>query len=161
MNLLTHDFDGIILDLRNNPGGYLQGAVDLGADFMEEGKVVVIEKSNDIERDYKIERTGRLRNRKLVVLLNGGSASASEILAGALRDNKKIPLIGETSFGKGTIQEPIEMDGGVGLHVTIAKWLTPSSYWVNEKGLKPDVEVSDNPDTEVDEQLDAAIKSLE
>lgn len=161
VNLLTHDFDGIILDLRNNPGGYLQGAVDLGADFMEEGKVVVIEKSNDIEREYKIEKTGRLRNRKLVVLLNGGSASASEILAGALRDNKKIPLIGETSFGKGTIQEPIEMDGGVGLHVTIAKWLTPSSYWVNEKGLKPDVEVSDNPDTEVDEQLDAAIKSLQ
>jgi carboxyl-terminal processing protease len=161
VDLLTHDFEGIILDLRNNPGGYLQGAVDLGADFMEEGKVVVIEKSGSEEKEYKIEKTGRLRNRKVVVLINGGSASASEILSGALRDNKKVILVGETSFGKGTIQEPIEMDGGVGLHVTIAKWLTPSGVWVNGSGLKPDIEVSDNPDTEADEQLEAAVKALQ
>jgi carboxyl-terminal processing protease len=128
---------------------------------MEEGKVVVIEKSGSEEKEYKIEKTGRLRNRKVVVLINGGSASASEILSGALRDNKKVILVGETSFGKGTIQEPIEMDGGVGLHVTIAKWLTPSGVWVNGSGLKPDIEVSDNPDTEADEQLEAAVKALQ
>ncbi len=161
IDLLTHDFDGLILDLRNNPGGYLKGAVDLGADFMPEGQVVVIEQSGKEKKEYKVDKTGRLRNRELVVLINKGSASASEILAGALRDNKKVKLIGETSFGKGTIQEPIEMENGVGLHITIAKWLTPSGYWVNEKGLKPDIEVTDNPDTEVDEQLEEAVKVLQ
>ncbi len=161
VDLLTHDFDGIVLDLRNNPGGYLIGAVDLGADFMQEGQVVVIEQSNKEKKEYKIDKMGRLRNRKLVVLINKGSASASEILAGALRDNKNVKLVGETSFGKGTIQEPEELENGVGLHITIAKWLTPSGYWVNEKGLKPDIEVVDNPDTEIDEQLEAAIKSIE
>lgn len=161
LDLLTHDFDGIILDLRNNPGGYMMGAIDLGADFMDEGQVVVIEESAGKQKEYKINKMGRLRNRKLVVLINKGSASASEILSGALRDNKKIRLIGDTSFGKGTIQEPIELDNGVGLHVTIARWLTPSGYWVNEKGLIPDIEVADDPETVADEQLEAAIKALQ
>lgn len=161
LDLLTHDFDGIILDLRNNPGGYMLGAIDLGADFMEEGQVVVIEESGGEQKEYKINKMGRLRNRKLVVLINKGSASASEILSGALRDNKKIKLVGDTSFGKGTIQEPIELDNGVGLHVTIARWLTPSGYWVNEKGLIPDIAVADDPETVTDEQLEAAIKALQ
>lgn len=161
IDLLTHDFSGIILDLRNNPGGYLKGAVDLGSDFIDQGQVVVIEQSGTEKKEYKIEKMGRLKNRKLVVLINKGSASASEILAGALRDNKKIQLVGETSFGKGTIQEPEELENGVGLHITIAKWLTPSGYWVNEKGLKPDVEVTDNPDTQTDEQLEEAMKVLQ
>jgi carboxyl-terminal processing protease len=108
-----------------------------------------------------VEKIGRLRNRNVVVLVNGGSASASEILAGALRDNNKIKLVGDTTFGKGTIQEPMEMEGGVGLHITIARWLTPSGYWVNEKGLKPDIEVSDDAATVADEQLEAAIKELQ
>ena len=161
LDLLTHNFDGIILDLRNNPGGYMKGAVDLGSDFMEVGDVVVIEETGTQKQEYKVENIGRLRNRNVVVLINGGSASASEILAGALRDNNKVKLIGDTSFGKGTIQEPQELDGGVGLHITIARWLTPSGYWVNEKGLKPDIEVSNDPATDVDEQLEAAIKELQ
>jgi carboxyl-terminal processing protease len=161
LDLLTHDFDGIILDLRNNPGGYMKAAVDLGSDFMEVGNVVVIEETGKQKQEYKVEKIGRLRNRNVVVLINGGSASSSEILAGALRDNSKIKLIGDTSFGKGTIQEPVELEGGVGLHVTIARWLTPSEYWVNEKGLKPDIEVADDPATEEDEQLEAAIEELQ
>jgi carboxyl-terminal processing protease len=152
---------GIILDLRNNPGGYLQGAVDLATDFLDSGTVVVIEEDANKSRiEYKVEKLGRLKKTKLVVLINKGSASASEILAGALRDQKKVQLIGDTSFGKGTIQEPEELDDGSGLHITIARWLTPNGTWVNEKGLEPDVKVKDDPATSADEQLDAAIKVI-
>ncbi len=160
LNLLTRDFNGIILDLRNNPGGYMTSAVDLGTDFMNIGDVVVIEQSGNGKREYKIENMGRLKNRKVVILVNEGSASASEILAGAMRDNNGTKLIGKKTFGKGTIQEPEELDGGVGLHITIAKWLTPDGYWVNEKGLIPDIEIEDDVNTDNDEQLDAAIKEL-
>jgi carboxyl-terminal processing protease len=153
---------GIIIDLRNNPGGYMQGAVDLATDFLEVGEIVVSEEDgNGQKQDFKVEKLGRLRNEKLVVLINGGSASASEIFAGALRDAKKVRLIGETSFGKGTIQESQQINGGAGLHITIAKWLTPSGYWVNEQGLKPDVEVKDDAETSEDEQLQEAISSLQ
>jgi carboxyl-terminal processing protease len=152
---------GIILDLRNNPGGYLQGAVDLATDFLDSGTVVVIEEdANKARVEYKVEKLGRLKKTKLVVLINKGSASASEILAGALRDQKKVVLVGDTSFGKGTIQEPEELDDGSGLHITIARWLTPNGTWVNEKGLEPDVKIKDDPATEVDEQLEEAIKIL-
>jgi carboxyl-terminal processing protease len=152
---------GIILDLINNTGGYLQGAVDLATDFLDSGKVVVIEEDGNKNRtEYKVEKLGRLKNSKLVVLINKGSASASEILAGALRDQKKTKLIGDVSFGKGTIQEPEELGDGSGLHITIARWLTPNGTWVNEKGLEPDIKISDNPKTDVDEQLQEAIKQI-
>lgn len=159
--LKKQNLKGIVLDLRNNPGGYLQGSVDLASEFLENDSLVVTEESTNGDKDeFRVERIGRLRNQKLVVIINGGSASASEILAGALRDNRGIKLVGETSFGKGTIQEPQQVDGGAGLHITIARWLTPSSFWVDEAGLKPDVEVTDNPDTEEDEQLLKAIEAL-
>ena len=155
------EIKGIILDLRNNPGGYLQGAVDLATDFLDSGKVVVIEEDgNKIKTEYKVEKLGRLKNAKLVVLINKGSASASEILAGALRDQKKTILVGDVSFGKGTIQEPEESGDGSGLHITIARWLTPDGIWVNEKGLEPDIKITDDPKTEVDEQLEEAIKEI-
>ena len=94
-------------------------------------------------------------------MVNGGSASASEILAGALRDKADIQLVGETTFGKGTIQEPQQVNDGSGLHLTIARWLTPSGFWVDEGGLVPDVEVEDSLETEEDEQLQKAIELLE
>ena len=97
----------------------------------------------------------------VVVLINGGSASASEILAGALRDKKSAKLIGEKSFGKGTVQEPIEIVGGSGLHVTTAKWLTPNGTWVHEKGLEPDIKVEVKDGDKEDVQLNAAIEALE
>lgn len=150
---------GIVLDVRNNPGGYLQGAVDLATDFLEVGDLVVVEEDGRGGRiEDKVETLGRLRNQKVVVLINKGSASASEILAGALRDGKNIKLVGENSFGKGTIQEPQQINGGSGLHITIAKWLTPSGYWVDGQGLDPDVVVEDNSETDEDEQLQEAIK---
>lgn len=153
------NLSGIILDVRNNPGGYLQGAVDLGSEFLENGDVVVIEEyGNGSKNEFFVERAGKLTREKTVVLVNGGSASASEILAGALRDIKKTPIVGETSFGKGTVQEAKVLTGDTGLHITVARWLTPSGFWVNENGLKPDYELADNPETEEDEQLTRAIE---
>jgi carboxyl-terminal processing protease len=149
---------GLILDLRNNPGGYMQGAVDVGSDLLPNGSLVVTEDKSGERTEYKTSKIGLLTKMPLVVLINGGSASASEILAGALRDDLKIKLVGEASFGKGTIQEPQELEGGSGLHITIARWLTPQDTWVNGKGLEPDVKISDDVKTSEDEQLKEALK---
>lgn len=150
---------GIIVDLRNNPGGYMQAAIDLASDFVPMNSVIVIqENGNGSRQEYKSETLPRLDKYKVVVLINGGSASASEILSGALRDNKGIKLVGEKSFGKGTIQEPIDMTGGGGVHVTTAKWLTPKGVWVHEEGLMPDVEVVNPEDASIDAQLRAAVE---
>jgi len=152
---------GIVLDLRNNPGGYLQGAVELASDFLENGDVVTKEvNSSGVTHEYKVVRIGRLRTVKLVVLVNGGSASASEIFAGAMMDHNRAKLVGEKTFGKGTIQEPEQVDGGAGLHITIAKWLTPNESWVHENGLQPDVEVKLEEDAAEDTQLTKAIEVL-
>lgn len=133
----------IILDLRNNPGGYLDTAQDIAGYFIQPGQVVAIEDYGD-ERGqdtYKTQGTYGLSDYPMVVLINGGSASASEILAGALRDNKGVQLIGEKSFGKGSVQEVIELDDGSFLKVTIAKWLTPKGVSISEVGLEPDIKV--------------------
>ena len=156
------DIKGIVLDLRNNPGGYLEGAVDIAGEFLKTGTTVVIEERSGGERnEFKTQKIGRLINAPLAVLVNGGSASAAEILAGALKDKKRAKIVGETTFGKGSIQEPLELNGGSGLHVTIARWLTPGGYWVNGKGLEPDVKIKDNEKTSGDEQLQAAVKIFE
>lgn len=153
------NLQGIIMDVRNNPGGYLQGAIDLASDFLETRDVVVVEVQGDGNRsEYRVEKLGRFKKDKLVVLINEGSASASEIFAGAIQDNQRGQMIGVVTFGKGTIQEPQDVAGGSGLHITIAKWLTPNGTWVNEGGLKPDVEVEDNEETEEDEQLTRAVE---
>lgn len=161
-DILTREgVEGIVLDIRSNPGGFLQQSVDIASEFMETGEVVVVEeKSNGDSTDFKVSRFGRFRNAPLVVLVNEGSASASEILAGALRDQRDATIVGETTFGKGTIQEPIQLNAGSGLHITTARWLTPSGFWVNEKGLRPDVIVEDDPGTSEDEQLQRAIDEL-
>lgn len=152
---------GVIIDLRNNPGGYLQAAVEIASEFIKSGeKVVTEENANGETRDFKVERIGRFLNMPTVMLVNKGSASASEILAGALRDVRSVKIIGEASFGKGTIQEPRQLDDGASLHITTARWITPSGFWVNEKGLEPDVEVMDNPETPQDEQLEKAKEIL-
>lgn len=151
---------GIVLDLRNNPGGYLQSSVDIAGEFLKLGSVVVIEDKGETKNEFKTDRTGKFGKFKTVILINGGSASASEILAGALSEQQGIKLVGEKSFGKGTIQEPLQLEKGSSLHITIAKWLTPKGNWVHEKGLTPDVEIKDNEETEEDEQLVEALKLL-
>jgi len=158
--IISNNTKGIILDLRNNPGGYLQGAVDIASDFLKLGTVVVSQEVNGKKDDFKTSRLPRLPRYPLVILVNEGSASASEILAGALRDQAEVKLVGKTTFGKGTIQEPKTINGGAGLHITIARWLTPKGEWVNEKGLKPDIEVDDKPDTTEDEQFNKALEVL-
>lgn len=128
---------------------------------MRNGSVVVIEEKSNGEKDeFRVERIGRFLETPVVVLVNKGSASASEILAGALRDTKGIQLVGETSFGKGTIQEPQQIENGAGLHITVARWLTPNGFWVDEGGLEPDIKLEDDSETAEDEQLQEAIKAL-
>ena len=127
----------------------------------EKDGVVVIQQSGDSKREMAV--TGKMRipkDTKVVVLVNGGSASASEIVAGALRDRGRAKLVGQKTFGKGTIQEARPVDGDSGLHITIAKWLTPNGTWVHEKGLEPDVVVENKTDTEEDEQLTKALELL-
>ncbi|HZJ18041.1 MAG TPA: S41 family peptidase [Patescibacteria group bacterium] len=155
------DVKGVILDLRNNPGGYLTDAVFIASEFLNQGKPVVIEDDVINKKTLSANRNGQLTNIPLVILINRGSASASEIVAGALRDNKKTKLIGETSFGKGTIQQAEDLGKGAGIHVTIAKWLTPDSIWVNGEGLKPDIEVKLDPKNPThDTQLEKAVEEL-
>lgn len=153
---------GVVLDLRNNPGGYLNDAVFIASEFLPNGAAVVLQDDgHGTQGKLVVERQGLMLNTPLVILLNKGSASASEILAGAMRDHNRATLVGETSFGKGTIQNAEELGGGSGLHVTIAKWLTPKGTWVHKKGLTPDVVVELNPkEPEHDTQLEKAIEVL-
>lgn len=133
---------GLVLDVRNNPGGFLQGSVMVASDFLKSGVVVSQESSDGKKEDYQVDQTlGRLLNDKMVVLINGGSASAAEILAGALKEYKRATLVGEKTFGKGTVQQPEDFADGSGLHVTIAKWLLPNGKNIHKVGVDPDVEV--------------------
>lgn len=154
--------NGLIFDLRNNPGGYLTDAVFISSEFLKEGSDVVIEEDGKKERIVlKANRKGLLTEIPVIILINKGSASASEIVAGALKDNSRATLMGETSFGKGTIQQAEDLGSGSGIHVTIAKWLTPNGTWVNGAGLKPDVEVKlDSKEPDRDTQLEKAVLTL-
>ena len=151
---------GVILDLRNNPGGYLQGAVYIASEFLSQGVVVQQEESvGDGKETFSVNRQGRLTDIPLVVLVNQGSASASEIVAGALSERERAELVGEKTFGKGTIQEAEDLSAGSGLHITIARWLLPSGKNIDKEGLTPDYEVAmDESDQSKDPQLDKAIE---
>lgn len=152
---------GIILDLRNNPGGYLETAVSLASDWIETGSVVTEQFGDDHRNEYPANGLARLKDFPTVVLINSGSASASEIVAGALRDYKKATIVGETSFGKGSVQSIKELAGGASLKVTVAKWLTPAGDFINEKGIKPNIEVKLSP-ADLDKNLDPQFtKALE
>lgn len=151
---------GVVLDLRNNPGGYLDGAVFVSGEFLDDG-VVVEQRGRSQSETYRVDRKGSLTDIPLVVLVNKGSASASEIAAGAIQDHKRGKIVGETSFGKGTVQEVQELSDGSSLHVTIAKWILPSGRWLDKDGIKPEVEAIDNIETkDVDEALDKALEQF-
>lgn len=151
---------GVVLDLRNNPGGYLTGSVFIASEFLSSGIIVQQEQASGLKETYSVDRQGKLLKQPLVVLINEGSASASEIVAGSLRDHQRAGIVGAKSFGKGTIQEAEDLPGGAGLHITTARWLLPSGESIDEIGLKPDVEIKDDPETEADEQLAKAIEAL-
>ncbi len=131
----------IILDLRNNPGGFLDGAVFIGSEFIKSGDIVIQEDAKGEKIPFKVNREGKLLNLPLIVLINKGSASASEIVAGAIQDDKRGKIIGETSFGKGTVQESQDLPEKTGIHITTSKWLTPLGRWIHKTGLTPDIVV--------------------
>jgi len=160
-----NNFKGIILDVRNNPGGYLNDAVFIASEFLKDGVVVTQEDGVGSKENLSVSRKGLLTDIPVVVLVNKGSASASEIVAGALRERINTKLIGEKTFGKGTVQQALDVDGGASLHYSIAKWLTPNGTWVNKTGLEPDVKVEFDATksadlTKFDNQLQEAIKEL-
>jgi carboxyl-terminal processing protease len=150
---------GVIVDFRNNPGGYLQRAIDLVSEFIPEG-VVVQQRGKDRTETFSVNKKGRLIGVPVVALVNRGSASASEIMAGAMRDRLGTKLVGERTFGKGTVQEAQDLQGGGGLHVTIAEWLLPSGDNIHGDGLEVDVEIKDDLETEEDEQVLKALEVL-
>ncbi|MGA1046572.1 MAG: S41 family peptidase [Minisyncoccia bacterium] len=159
------DIKNIVLDLRNNPGGYLQAAVEVVELFTPKGSIAVIEKGRDsnMMTELKTKRAPKYEDIKLVILVNQGSASASEIVAGALRDLKDIELVGQKTFGKGLVQSTKEFSDGSVLKYTIAEWFTPSGNALNKEGIKPDFEVeltSEDIQADKDPQIDKAIERI-
>ena len=142
-DLMAQNPRGLILDLRNNGGGYLSTAVDVASQFLPADKVVLYERYGDgTEEAYYTHGHPLAGDVPLVVLVNEGSASASEIVAGALQDHGRAPLVGERTYGKGSVQQwiPLQSDGGA-VRITVAYWLTPNKRLIHEKGLEPDYEV--------------------
>ncbi len=152
---------GIVFDLRNNPGGYLLGSVFIASEFLKDGVIVTQENANGSKQTYTVNRKGRLTEIPLVVLINKGTASSSEIVAGALQLRRGIKTVGETSFGKGSIQEAQDLEKGAGIHITTAKWLLPNGKWINGSGIEPDVKVENDPNKpDEDLQLTRGIETL-
>jgi len=162
--ILASSASSIILNLRDDPGGYLEVAQDIAGWFLKKGELVTIEDfgGSAQNQEYRTSGSGQLSSYPLIVLINKGSASASEILAGALRDNRGVKLVGVQSFGKGSVQTVKELKEG-SLKVTVAKWLTPNGTLIDKEGLKPDVEIElteKDIDAGKDPQLDKAIEII-
>ena len=152
---------GLVLDLRNNPGGYFQSSINIASEFIKTGVVVVQENSDGTRETFSVTKVGELLDVPLVVLINKGSASAAEIVSGALRDHKRATLIGEKTFGKGSIQTPEDLADGSGIHITTARWILPNGEWINGTGIKPDIEVKNSDSSaSADLQLEQAIQEL-
>lgn len=150
---------GIVLDMRNNPGGFFDTSIEVASDFVK-SDVVVSQQGKLKSEDYHSNGSYRLGGIPLVILVNKGSASASEIVAGALRDDLHAKLVGEKTFGKGTVQDRRDLSNGGGLHITVGRWLLPKGSWIHKEGIPVDVEVKDNPDTKEDEVLQKGIEVL-
>jgi carboxyl-terminal processing protease len=153
----------VILDLRNNPGGYLDTAVTVAGEWIHEDTVVEERSSDGKSNKLKSSGISRLAGLPTVVLINGGSASASEIVSGALKDAKEAVLVGEKSFGKGSVQDYTPLGDGSALKLTVALWYTPSGVNINKEGIQPDVTVkltTDDFNADKDPQMDKAVELL-
>lgn len=140
--ILKSEAEGLVVDLRNNPGGLLDSAVNIAGWFLDKDQIVTVEAFRDGSRnEFRSRGNGSLKIYQTVILINGGSASASEIVAGALHDNRGVRLVGEKTFGKGSVQELEKFKDGSSLKVTVAKWLTPSGISISDTGIEPDVKV--------------------
>ncbi len=163
LEILNNDPEGIILDLRNNPGGYLDTAIDVASEWIVEGPVLIEEMSDGKRKEYFAQGLARLKGIETVVLVNQGSASGSEIVAGALRDYKLATVVGEQTFGKGSVQNLKPLLDGSSLKVTVATWYTPQGDYINEKGVEPDVELEmtlEDYEEERDPQMDKALEII-
>lgn len=161
--ILASNTDRIILDLRNNPGGLLESSIDIAGYFLPVKSLVVSEEARDGKREHRSNGTGNLIKFPVVILINQGSASASEILAGALHDNRGVLLIGEKTFGKGSVQALEELRDGSTVKLTISRWFTPSGGSINELGLEPDTKIElteEDFEAERDPQLEKAIETI-
>lgn len=165
-DLVSKNIKGLIVDVRNNPGGLLDSSIMISSELIKEG-VIVLEKNKEgnIKEAFKATGTGKLTDPKIpvVVLINGGSASASEIFAGAIQDKKRGTLIGEKTFGKGSVQQIEEVGKGASLRLTIAHWFTPENRNIDKQGLLPDIEVKlseEDIKNEKDSQLEKAIEII-
>src|SRR3989338_3853852 len=140
--ILKSEAERLIVDFRNNPGGLLDSAINIAGWFLDKGQVVTVEAFKDDSRnEFKSSGNGSLKIYPTVILINGGSASASEIVAGALHDNRGVRLVGEKTFGKGSVQELESFKDGSSLKVTVAKWLTPNGISISDTGIEPDTKV--------------------
>lgn len=162
-NVVGKNLKGLIVDIRFNGGGYLEGAVDLSSLFLKQGQVVSVERNDAEPQHHAVSGRPLVPDLPLVILINEGSASASEIFAGALQDHKRATVVGMKSFGKGTVQEVVDLPGGSSLRVTIARWKTPSGRDLGKEGVMPDTVVDrTEADYEAgqDPQLQAAVEIL-
>ena len=162
--IINSDAKGIILDLRGNPGGLVNQAIDVSGWLLNRNDLVMIEKGkNGMEKEFRANGSGNLMNYPTIILINEGTASASEILAGALKDNRDLMIIGEKSFGKGTVQKLINVYNNSMLKVTIAEWLTPNRSVINDNGITPDIEIEltlEDYEQQKDPQLEKAIEEI-
>ncbi|MFW5992418.1 MAG: S41 family peptidase [Halanaerobiaceae bacterium] len=152
--------EAIILDLRNNPGGLLEEAVKVASIFVDEGTIVTIKQREEEDKVFKREESVQLLDLPLAVLINEGSASASEIVAGAVKDCDRGVLIGTKTFGKGTVQSVVPLSDGSALRLTTARYYTPSGNFIHDQGIEPDLEIEYDPEAEEDLQLERAIEYL-
>jgi carboxyl-terminal processing protease len=154
----------LILDLRDNGGGLLDAAVDVSSQFLRDGVVLYEDRRDEPEKFYSVKKGGLALDLPLAVLVNGGTASASEIVAGALHDHERGTLIGERTFGKGSVQFVYDLSDQSSLHVTVARWLTPDRHRIDGQGLAPDIEVvpsEEDRTSGADPQLEQAISYLQ
>ncbi|MFA5207801.1 MAG: S41 family peptidase [Candidatus Paceibacterota bacterium] len=165
IEILNNNVSGIILDVRSNPGGLVNQATAIAGWFLERGQLIVIEKDKNGEQvELKSNGPSNFASLPVVVLINDGSASASEILAGALKDDRQIPIIGTKSFGKGTVQQITSLDDGSSLKITTAKWYTPSGVAIQDTGIEPDIKVDltqEDYDQNKDPQFDKAMEEIQ
>ncbi|MBI2327371.1 S41 family peptidase [Candidatus Curtissbacteria bacterium] len=157
-DVIENGAKGVVVDMRNNPGGLLSSSVHLASEFVR-GTIVRQEFADGSVSPLGADHEGKLLKMPIVVLVNKGSASASEIFAGAIKDARRGKIIGERTFGKGTVQDVVDFAGGSGLHVTIAKWLTPGGNSIDNVGIVPDVIInSSGSDSKADPQMDKALE---
>lgn len=161
--ILSKNPKGLILDLRNNPGGYLDTAIEISSEWIETGTIVTEQFSEENKNEHLARGRARLKDYKTVVLINQGSASASEIVAGALQGHKKAKIIGMKTYGKGSVQTLKQFQDGSSVKITVAKWLTPDNICINDNGITPDEEVDltvEDYNKNKDPQMERAVKFL-